>query len=424
MGVTMRKLSYLLVLIVAFNVPAALIKVPQEFPKIQNAIDKAESGDTVLVSAGIYYESVILKDQISLIGQSALSTVLRGNKRSPVIRAADKALIKDLTIENGSKGILCENVIPSIRNCIIRDNKGTGIHCLVSLADISNNVVLRNDWTGIFCESTRSIKSSIKHNVIAENGYCGVMLAGNSEVLIQNNVLYNNKQYGIWAEATSKKSRIIYNDFYSNRAVSNYFAIVDKSNVNLDPQYPLVKGSVRNYYGIEPVALKGKGKDGASIGMIQESEMMQFVNDPDLDGVTGENDLCKDTPEDIDKFQDQDGCPDFDNDNDGIYDNQDLCLDSAEDFDNNRDDDGCPEFDNDKDGILDGKDLCPNNKETLNSYKDDDGCPDEIIPGKEDNSSKSNGPATIENSKDSLKQSNHNQPDTSKNDSAKVDQVK
>lgn len=420
----MRRISYLLVLIVAFSVPAALLKVPQEFSKIQTAIDKAESGDTVLVSAGIYYESVILKDQISLIGQSALSTVLRGNKKSPVIRAADKAQIKDLTIENGSKGILCENVIPSIHNCIIRDNKGTGIHCLVALADISNNVVLRNDWTGIFCESTRSIKSSIKHNIIVENGYCGILLAGNSEVLIQNNVLYNNKQYGIWAEATSKKSRIIYNDFYSNRAVSNYFAIVDKSNVNIDPQYPLVKGTVRNYYGIEPVVLKGKGKDGASIGMIQESEMMQFVNDPDLDGVTGENDLCKDTPEDIDNFQDEDGCPDFDNDNDGIYDNLDLCPNSAEDFDNNRDDDGCPEFDNDNDGILDEKDLCPNNKETFNNYKDDDGCPDEIIPGEVDNSRTLKGPSAISNNKDSLNQSNYNHTDNDKIDSAKTDQIK
>lgn len=373
----MKRLSYLYVFIIALNLPAAQLTVPKDFAKIQDAVDKAEPGDTIFVTEGIYHERITLKDSLCLIGQSPLTTIIRGNKRGPVLKAGDKGLIKNLSIENGSKGILCENVIPTIQNCIIRDNKGTGIHCLVSLPDILNCLILSNDWTGIFCESVRSMKSSIQHNIVAENGYCGIMLSGNSEVLIQNNVIIGNKQFGIYAEETSKKTRITYNDFFSNRSNNNYFAIVDKSNLQENPQYPIISGIVHNYFNAESTTLKGKGKDGVTIGIINESDLLQFMNDPDMDGVSGKNDLCKEIPEDIDNFQDQDGCPDFDNDNDGIYDNQDMCPDSAEDFDNFRDDDGCPDLDNDNDGVLDIKDLCPSNKETFNNFKDDDGCPDE-----------------------------------------------
>jgi hypothetical protein len=47
--------------------------------------------------------------------------------------------------------------------------------------------------------------------------------------------------------------------------------------------------------------------------------------DPDSDGVVGKFDLCPDVPEDIDGYQDQDGCPDLDNDGDGIPDINDQC---------------------------------------------------------------------------------------------------
>ncbi|NLD92435.1 MAG: hypothetical protein GX639_07170 [Fibrobacter sp.] len=373
----MKKSVFLGVILVSLNLSAAVISVPKDVSKIQAAIDKAENGDTVLVSDGIYFESITMKDEISLIGQSARGTIISGKKREPVIKAGDKSVIKNLTIQNGSTGIICENTMPTIRNCIIKDNKGTGIHCIITLADILNNVIMANEWTGIYCESSRSIKSSIQHNVIADNGYSGIMLDGNSEVLVQNNVIIDNRQYGIYAEQSSKKSRIIYNNFYGNRSSNNYFAITDRSNIHENPQYPM-SGKVNNYFGTEVVGLKGKGKDGATIGMISDTYLNQVKNDPDMDGVEGALDLCKDIPEDPDGFEDDDGCPEFDNDQDGIFDGQDMCPDEAEDFDNFRDDDGCPDPDNDKDGVLDVNDLCPNNMEVMNGYKDDDGCPDEV----------------------------------------------
>ncbi|HEY0711078.1 MAG TPA: OmpA family protein, partial [Polyangia bacterium] len=110
----------------------------------------------------------------------------------------------------------------------------------------------------------------------------------------------------------------------------------------------------------------------------------------DGDAVLDAQDKCPNTAEDLDQYQDEDGCPeedndgdgcpDPDNDNDGIPDTYDECPGQAEDADGVDDADGCPDNDNDKDGFLDSADRCPSQAETLNGNKDDDGCPD---PGAE-----------------------------------------
>ncbi|MHB8080099.1 MAG: OmpA family protein [Candidatus Krumholzibacteriia bacterium] len=98
--------------------------------------------------------------------------------------------------------------------------------------------------------------------------------------------------------------------------------------------------------------------------------------DRDHDGIADRRDGCPDQPEDIDGFQDQDGCPDLDNDGDGIPDRRDSCPNVAEDKDGFQDDDGCPDLDNDGDGIPDALDKCPDAAEDRDGYQDDDGCPD------------------------------------------------
>lgn len=100
--------------------------------------------------------------------------------------------------------------------------------------------------------------------------------------------------------------------------------------------------------------------------------------DDDKDGIEDEDDGCRLDPEDKDGFEDQDGCPDTDNDKDGIADDNDQCRDKPEDEDGFEDNDGCPELDNDGDGFLDPDDACTNAPETFNSYLDRDGCPDQI----------------------------------------------
>lgn len=118
----------------------------------------------------------------------------------------------------------------------------------------------------------------------------------------------------------------------------------------------------------------------ATIGYLQprevEEEPEPEPTDRDGDGIDDVDDQCPDDPEDVDSFEDADGCPDPDNDDDEILDATDACPNEAEDRDDFEDTDGCPDPDNDADGIADGDDQCPVDPEDLDGFEDADGCPD------------------------------------------------
>lgn len=94
--------------------------------------------------------------------------------------------------------------------------------------------------------------------------------------------------------------------------------------------------------------------------------------DYDNDGIKGDDDKCVDEAEDVDNFEDTDGCPEKDNDKDGIDDEADKCSTQAEDKDGIDDADGCPETDADGDGVDDAADKCP----SVKGSKENGGCAD------------------------------------------------
>jgi hypothetical protein len=70
---------------------------------------------------------------------------------------------------------------------------------------------------------------------------------------------------------------------------------------------------------------------------------LAFAGDPDGDGIISRLDDCPKLAEDMDGFEDDDGCPESDNDRDGVPDASDKCPLTPEDRDGDADDDGCPE---------------------------------------------------------------------------------
>lgn len=354
------------------------IRVPADFRTIGAALHTSRAGDTVMLARGFYKEVVELEDGITLMGEDRDSTFIIGRENRPVILAANHATVRNLTIKGGSAGVRCENKAMTIENTIITENRETGIHALVSLPQIRNNIIVRNDWTGIFCESSRALNARIENNIIAENSYCAIKLAGASEVIIQNNIICNNGQYGIFADKESRRARIEYNNFYNNRHTNNQFVYIGNTNLSLDPAFEPLRAEVYSYAGGPKRSFKQMGRDGTDMGLLAAEQLAADAADRDRDGVDDATDQCAGVAEDRDGYQDEDGCPEFDNDNDGVYDKQDRCPDEPEDFDKVLDMDGCPDPDNDNDGILDSADQCPEKPETKNGYKDDDGCPDEV----------------------------------------------
>jgi uncharacterized repeat protein (TIGR01451 family) len=102
--------------------------------------------------------------------------------------------------------------------------------------------------------------------------------------------------------------------------------------------------------------------------------------DDDNDGVPDDTDLCPADLEDVDGFQDLDGCPDPDNDSDGILDAADNCPLVSNPGQENADGDGQGDAcdpDDDNDAVPDDADLCPNTP--AGTPVDGNGCP--VTPG-------------------------------------------
>lgn len=122
------------------------------------------------------------------------------------------------------------------------------------------------------------------------------------------------------------------------------------------------------------------------------------IADRDGDGVLDEADACPDVAQGREPSSTLTGCPaGEDVDGDGILPPQDRCPGLAEDVDRFEDDDGCPDTDNDGDTVLDVADACPDEPGSPEAQGcsgardrdadrvDDvsDACPD--VPGSRDN---------------------------------------
>lgn len=159
-----------------------------------------------------------------------------------------------------------------------------------------------------------------------------------------------------------------------------YFRAIATARGGQSTEATLAAGA--SLYGIE--VLLGVGLPLVSEPMAPDWRIFAGVGyravaatDGDRDGIPDESDECPNQAEDVDHFEDDDGCPDDDNDQDGVADADDGCPSIPEDTDGFEDDDGCPDEDDDGDGLADRVDRCPRVPEDRDGFEDGDGCPDE-----------------------------------------------
>jgi nitrous oxidase accessory protein len=207
-----------------------LLSIPQQYSTIQEAINAANPGDTVLVSAGVYYEHVIVNKSISLVGENRNATIIDGNGTGNVVLVmVDDVSVSGFTIRNGTNGIFIDGDNSSVINNVITFNEGnvsvffSGNGIVLnhsSHAKIYENVITNNGgsipgWSwGMGIECFESSHNVIFGNTILSNKVGGIGVFGHFNVVEENNITNNGGDGISIVECTN--NTVIYNRVISN----------------------------------------------------------------------------------------------------------------------------------------------------------------------------------------------------------------
>jgi len=227
---------------------------PNNYSKIQDAINDASDGDTVFVydDSSPYFEALQITRSISLIGEEKHTTIIDSGaikNTSTVNISADGVLVQGFTIQNCTSlnywnsgiEIKADNVL--IKGNIIKDNYfgivvgekyyypgETTNHCSIDGNDIyknhrplqislgnystiSHNRITLNEL-GIWLDY--SDNSNISTNEISENDLYGISLwGGTNNSIFQNNII-GNHGIGIYLSGSYK------NFIFQNNITGNF----------------------------------------------------------------------------------------------------------------------------------------------------------------------------------------------------------
>jgi hypothetical protein len=204
-------------------ITATTINVPSDQSTIQTGIDYASVGDTVLVAAGTYVETINFNGKnISVIGADQATTIIDGDSTDGLSVVmfrngeARSALLQNFTITNGNAnngnwpysddggGILInEYSSPTLRNLLVVDNHasdwGGGIFISNSSSPLMDNITINENSSGqhggglaIWNNSNAQVKNTNISNNMAGNSGGGVYIDNQSSPVFENVQITDN----------------------------------------------------------------------------------------------------------------------------------------------------------------------------------------------------------------------------------------
>jgi parallel beta-helix repeat protein len=248
---------------------------PENYEKIQDAIDEALDGDTVFVydDSSPYYENIYIEKSINLIGEDDDTTVIDGNNYGDVVSiySCKKVLISGFTIQNSGNYTSPFGWI----------NAGVSLWGAYYTSIIGNNI--QNNLCGVqlYCSDDNNISG----NVISSNEY-GVYFPpslGYCEYnIISGNIIRDNDK-GICI-ISPENNCIVHNNFIKNtlfNALDNFTDLWDR---NYWDDY---NGSDENNDGIGDIPYLIRGRLGSNWDY--HPLMDQWINlPPGTPEITGE----------------------------------------------------------------------------------------------------------------------------------------
>jgi len=172
-----------------------------DYTKIQNAIDNASPGYTIMVKNGAYYETLIINKSINLIGE---------DKENTIINCVN-------TNTSGENQV----ILVTANNCSLQNFKiiGTidslhvsGINVKTSDNTISNNILVNNE-KGIYLNRDTN-NNNVSFNTCKNNTYGIYIFVSYYSFVFKNNITNNFNGLRI---INSKYNRIFHNFIENNQ---------------------------------------------------------------------------------------------------------------------------------------------------------------------------------------------------------------
>ena len=185
----------------------SVIRVPADYSTIQEAINAALPGSTVVVSPGVYRENLVVDKTLNLTGEDKMTTIIDGDQRWTVVEImADRVVLRGFTVQNSSQsqgagGIFLNNSKQcEIKENIIIHNAPAGLTIWNNSSDnlIDGNIVAFNSvifpgWIeGYNIMLHDSNNNTVTGNVLSNSVVCGLYLGNSNDTKIMLNTIENN----------------------------------------------------------------------------------------------------------------------------------------------------------------------------------------------------------------------------------------
>jgi parallel beta-helix repeat protein len=200
---------------VSVKASSEVIYVPEDFTKIQDAINHASPGATILIANGTYHEFLTINKPLTLLGQGSDVTIIDGNGAGYTISiTADNVTIEDLTVTNTGTGPYISGVhADQCNGVIINDTEIAKTYNGLTVSFVTNSVfsenIIVNNTNGVLV--LYSNDNVFSNNIVQSNSE-GISIYYSSSNVFSGNTFSNNAQ-GVFVSWPSDRNYFYDNNF-------------------------------------------------------------------------------------------------------------------------------------------------------------------------------------------------------------------